>query len=94
MIVSTKKRSSRYNKPKFHAAYGIQNWLCAKGYCLSGNVKYVVDKEQYKELLKAFCLHDNPQFDFSKVKKLETYESYVNNRFQKFCVFATKRFKK
>lgn len=76
-----------------HISYGIQNWLCTKGYCLKGGAKYKVDPEVYEALLKEFCLFDNPDFDLSKVKNRRTYERYIDKRFVKFCSFAHKKFK-
>lgn len=89
MIVDTKKRSTRYNSDKYHTAYGIQKWLCGKGFCLKEGAKYKVDKEEYKALLKAFIIHERPNFDFSKLKHgIESMENIIQKDFSKFCTFT------
>lgn len=94
MIINTKNRSTKYHSKDFHKSYGIQSWLCSKGYCLSKVTKNKVDKVEYKNLLKEYILHDNPNFDFSKLKHgLESMEKYVQNRFNKFATFTTNKFK-
>lgn len=95
MAINTKRRSSRFDPPNFHTKYGIQNWLNKKGFIpLQKGSKYQVDDEEYKKLLKEFCLYDNPEFDFTKLKHgLASYESYVDKRFPKFCSFCTNKFK-
>lgn len=94
MVISTKKRPTRYNSEQYHIAFGIQNWLCQKGYCLTGNSKYVVDKTLYKNLLKDFILSERPDFDFSKMKRgLETMERFAHNRFSKFRNYANNEYK-
>jgi hypothetical protein len=91
MILSTKNKSTRFMPDQAHRAYGIQNWLCNRGYCLAPEAKYKVDKVMYKDLLKEFC-NSQEDFDLSKVKDLGSYENYVNNRFSKFCQFCDKKF--
>lgn len=93
MTVNTKNRTTRYHSKEHHRSYGIQSWLCGKGFILAKGAKYRVDKDLYKELLKEFCLYDNPEFDFSKVKNMISYEKYVENRFHKFCTFVCNKFK-
>ncbi len=90
MIVNTKKASTKFHPTKFHYAYGIQNWLCSKKYCVAKDNIHKVDKEQYKELIKAFCLSMNPEFDFTK--GMEKWEEFIQNNFPKFCLFANKKF--
>lgn len=92
MIVSTKGVSNRYQSDSFHRAYGIQKWLCDKGYILAEGSKYKVDKVMYKELLKLFCLDQKPDFDFSR-STMEKQEQFVTNRFPQFCQYCTKLFK-
>jgi hypothetical protein len=79
---------SRYSPDSQHRTYGIKNWLISKGFCLWEDSENMIDGEQYKELLKEFCLHHKPDFDLSKVKNLGTYEQYVTNHFQEFCHFC------
>jgi len=71
-----------------HNSYGIQQWLTSKGYCVFKGSRYKIDREKYLELLKNFCLEDNPLFDFSKAKHISNFESYVQNRFTKFCNYV------
>jgi hypothetical protein len=91
-IISVKNRSTRYMPKHTHNSYGIQNWLCKKGFILSKETKHKVDSEKYYELLKEFCL-SIPEFDDNKIQKLGGYERFVQDRFPKFCHFVSKKFK-
>lgn len=90
-IYNTKRtKTTKYDKSFKHKSFGIQKWLCSKGYCLKENHKHIVDKEEYKTLLKDFVIF---------VTKLENCkgidpEQFVNDNFNKFCSFCVKRYKK
>lgn len=83
-----KNRPNRYSSDSQHRSYGIKSWLIGKGFCLHEDSKTKVDTDQYRELLKEFCLYDKPDFDLILVSHLGTYEQYVQNRFLKFCAFC------
>lgn len=96
-VVNTGKVTSKFNSEVHHKRYGIQKWLCSKKFILSSNKansKYTVDGDKYRELLKEFALHVKPDYDFSKSKDLvRGLESFVQNRFTKFCSFCIDKFK-
>lgn len=89
---NTKVASTRHHTQDYHNSYGIQNWLCRKGFCLAPGAKYKVDESQYQELLRAFVIHVNPEFDFSRAKGIKTLERIVQQRFPAFCSFAVRYF--
>lgn len=76
-----------------HRSYGIQNWLCGKGYCMDEGAKYKVNPQQYFDLLKEFCLKCRPDFKFGKGKELRSYEAFVDMHFFSFCSYVNKKFK-
>ena len=47
-------RFTQYHSDVTHASFGIQNWLVKKGYVISSEDEYKVDKLKYKALLKAY----------------------------------------
>lgn len=83
-------KTNKYLNESVHHSYGIQKWLVLKGYCLFKGTRWKVDAMKYEELLKSFCLHDNPEFRFSSVISIRTLETYVQNRFVKFCNYVIK----
>jgi hypothetical protein len=90
-IINVKrKKTTKYNTVKHHQSYGIQNWLVSKGIAVEPKHPNRVMSAKYKELLMAFC-NTLENFDPSKIKGFHTYESYVQNNFNKFCSFAIKK---
>lgn len=90
-IISTKNRSTYRMSEDAHRSYGIQNWLCSKGYCLPDGGKYKVDKSQYEALLWDFVKHKIPDF---KPRKGFKIERYIDRNFSEFCQFTNNKFKK
>lgn len=90
MIINIQNFRPVSNRRKQNIAYGIQKWLLSKGY-IHGKSEFQVDREKYWALLKEFC-EKQEGFDPKLIKELETYESYVDKRFSKFCSFVTIKF--
>lgn len=91
MILSVKKRSTRYMNDKAHAAYGIQNYLLKKKFiphCKT--TPYKVQPEAYADLLKEFC-NQHPKWE--AWKKKSNIETFVNLYFPDFAKFCNKKFK-
>lgn len=93
MIINIQNFKPLSNRRKQNIAYGIQKWLLSKKYIVSEKNEYQVDGKQYQELLKEFC-EKQEGFDPSRATTLETYESYVDKRFSKFCSYVTIKFNK
>ena len=92
MIYHTgKQRTTKYDKSSKHNAFGIQKWLCSKGYCVKEGYKYVVDNVEYWKLLKEFykSLTGNDKYQKDVVP-----ERFVQDNFKKFCVFCVNKYKK
>jgi hypothetical protein len=86
-----RNKPTRFHNDKIHRSFGIQNWLCKKGFILSN--KNAINGELYKGLLKDFCLFIKPDFDFSLVTGMETYESFCQSHWIEFCNFCINKFK-
>ena len=90
-IYNTKRtKTTKYDKSFKHKSFGIQKWLCSKGFCLKENHKHIVDKEEYKQLLREFYTFIT---GLDKFKNVEP-EEFVQANFNKFCSFCVKRYKK
>jgi len=68
-----------------HISFGIRKWLKEKGFTLN--------EEQYFDLLMEYG-RQSPGFIESKIKSLETIESYVDKRFANFCSYCGIKLKK
>ena len=91
-IYNTKRtKTTKYDKSFKHKSFGIQKWLCSKGFCLKENHKHIVDSVEYWKLLKEFYkyLTGNDKYQQGIVP-----ERFVQANFNKFCSFCIKRYKK
>lgn len=91
MIINVKNSKGLSLSRKQNIAFGIQKWLLSKGFC-KGKVEHQVASVDYEFLLKGFC-KEQKGFDESRVKGFETYENFVNNRFQDFTQYCINKFK-
>ncbi len=89
----TKKRSTRFHDKSYHKSYGIQNWLVTKRYCMREGAVWRVDPDQYRELIKEFCLTKKPNFKpLKKLGATKSYEAFIHSRFKDFTQFAGRKY--
>lgn len=87
-----KLKPSRYSSQAKHARFGIQTWLLSKELCKKQGSKSAIDKDEYRDLLKAFI--DRYAEKESKLRTtgdIPTLEDFVQRRFQQFASFVTNR---
>jgi hypothetical protein len=92
IVLSTKKKTTRFMAQAKHRTYGIQNWLCKNGFCLKEGSKYKVDPQQYYSLIMEFYIEENGD-PIGKMNQYK-YETFVQEHFNSFCSFCRNKFKK
>lgn len=86
MIVSIKKKLTKYHPEAMHVAQMIQEWLIEQGYIVSEDPNRV-DKALYRELLQDFARH-HKKYDKYKHYHIEQKEGLIVEfweDFQKYC---------
>lgn len=87
-----KLKPSRYSSQAKHARFGIQTWLLSKDVCRMEGSKSAIDRDQYRDLLKAFIeRYAEEESKLHTTRDITTLEDFVQRRFQQFASFVTNR---